>query len=103
MNYLTFELSEAGEGVVTLDAMASTSAEQHAAAMAEVEQVLGWAWRNFPYTHGPADDGNDWDHDLQVYVELGRWHVVTLTLSASPNFVEAFFAAHTSARDDAGE
>jgi hypothetical protein len=92
MRYLTFDLSEGDEGVTTLEAMATTSAEQHAAVMAEVQQVLGWAWQRFPRTHGPADDGSDWDHDLQVSVEGGRWHAVTLTLTGSPQFVEAFLA-----------
>jgi hypothetical protein len=93
MRYLSFDLSDNDEGVTTLEALASTSTERHAAVMAEVEQVLGWAWRHFPYTHGPADDGMDWDHDLQVNVEGGQWHAVTLTLTGSPRFIEAFFAA----------
>ena len=90
MHYLSFELSEGDEGVTTLEAMASTSAEQHAAMMAEVQQVLGWAWQRFPQSHGPADDGMDWDHDLQFSVEGGRWHAVTLTLTGSSRFIEAF-------------
>ena len=92
MRYLTFELSDDIECVSTLDAMASTSAEQHPAVMAEVKQVLEWASHRFPHTHGPVDDGMDWDHDLQVCVEEGGWHTVTLTLGASPRFVEAFVA-----------
>jgi hypothetical protein len=91
MHYLSFELGEGTDGVATLEAMASTSAEHHAAVMAEVQQVLDWAWRRFPHTHGPADDGMDWDHDLQVSVEDGQWHAVTLTLTGSPRFVEEFF------------
>ena len=39
MHYLSFELSEGDEGVTTLEAMASTSAEQHAAVMAESETL----------------------------------------------------------------
>ncbi|MBT9499796.1 MAG: hypothetical protein IV092_01025 [Burkholderiaceae bacterium] len=93
MDYLTFDLSEDTEGVTTLEALASTSEEQHAAVMAEVQQVLDWAWRSFPHTHGPVDEGMDWDHDLQVSVEHGGWHAVTLTLTGSPRFVEEFFAA----------
>jgi hypothetical protein len=93
MNYLSFDLSDNAEGLTTLEAMASTPAAQHAAVMAEAQQVLDWAWRHFPHTHGAADDGMDWDHDLQVQVEEGQWHTVTLTLTASPRFVEAFFAA----------
>jgi hypothetical protein len=93
VNYLSFEFSEGGDGVATLEAMASTVAEEHAAVMAEVQLVLDWAWRAFPHTHGPADDGMDWDHELQIGVEDGRWHAVTLTLTGSPRFVEAFQSA----------
>jgi hypothetical protein len=92
LNYLSFELSEGSDGIATLEAMAATGAEEHAAVMAEVQQVLDWAWTNFPHTHGPADDGMDWDHQLQLGVEGGRWHAVTLTLTGSPRFVEAFLA-----------
>jgi len=93
MDYLSFDLSEDTEGVTTLEALASTSKEQHAAVMAEVQQVLDWAWRSFPHTHGPVDEGMDWDHDLQLSVEPGGWHAVTLTLTGSPRFVEEFFDA----------
>lgn len=94
MHYLTFDLTESTDGITTLDAMASTSAEQHAAVMAEAQQVLDWARQRFPHTHGPVDEGMDWDHDLQVSEEGGgRWHTVTLTLTGSPRFVEAFLAA----------
>ena len=97
MNYLSFDLSDNDEGVTTLEALASTSAAQHAAVMAEVQQVLDWAWQRFPHTHGAADDGMDWDHDLQVHVEgdahAGQWHAVTLTLTGSQRFVDEFFAA----------
>ena len=92
MQYLSFELSEGDDGVTTLEAMASTAAGQHAAVKAEVQQVLDWAWRAFPRTHGPVDDGHDWDHDLQVQVESGGWHSVTLTLTGSPRFVDALIA-----------
>jgi hypothetical protein len=93
MRFLMFDLSEAGEGVTALEAMASTCSEQHAEVMAEVQEVLDWAWRRFPMTHGPVDDGNDWDHDLQVTVEEGRWFAVTLTLTGSQSFVTEFIAA----------
>jgi VCBS repeat-containing protein len=93
MHYLSFDLSDNDEGVSTVEALASTPAAQHAAVMAEVQGVLDWAWQHFPHTHGPADEGMDWDHDLQVSVEDGQWHAVTLTLSGSPRFVEAFLAA----------
>ncbi len=93
LTYLSFDLSDNDDGVTTLEALASTSAAQHAAVMAEVQLVLGWAWQQFPHTHGPADEGMDWDHDLQLSVEGGEWHAVTLTLTGSPRFVEVFFAA----------
>ncbi|GAA0764661.1 hypothetical protein LRH25_09965 [Ideonella azotifigens] len=89
LRYLSFDLSDNDEGVTTLEALASTSAAQHAAVLAEVQQVLDWARQHFPHGHGPLDDGMDWDEDLQVSVE-GPWHSVTLTLAASARFVEAF-------------
>jgi len=92
LHYLVFELSLAAEGVSTLEAMASTPAAQHAAVMAETQHVLDWAWHHFAHGHGPADEGHDWDHDLQVSAEAGGWQVVTLTLTASPRFVDEFLA-----------
>ena len=57
-----------------------SQAMNHAAVMAEVRQLLDWAWRAFPHAHGPADEGMDWDHDLQVNAEAGGWQAVTLTV-----------------------
>jgi len=90
VHYLTFDLSDDTEGVATLDAMASTSAEQHPAVMAEVQQVLDWAWHAFPHTHGPADEGGQWDHDLQVNIEPDGWHSIALTLTADAAFAQEF-------------
>ncbi len=98
MRYLLFERGEGDEGVTTLEAAASTPAGHHAAVMAEVRQVLDWAWREFPDSHGPAEDGMDWDHDLQVSVEDGGWHAVALTLTGSARFVEAFLAVFGEAQ-----
>ena len=92
MDYLTFAFDEVDGGVATLEAMASTKAAQHAAVMGEVQQVLDWAWRHFPDAHGPIDDGMHWDHDLQVTIEAGGWHTVTLTLTGTGRFVEEFIA-----------
>lgn len=92
MQYLHFELSEGDDGVLTLDAMASTRADSHAAVMAEAQQVLDWAWREFPGQHGPVEEGMAWDHELLVQEEAGGWRTVTLTLSAAAHFVEAFVA-----------
>ncbi len=99
MNYLSFDLDEVADGVCSLEAMASTSAAQHPAAMAEVQTVLDWAWRQYPDSHGPIDDGMDWDHELQVALEEGGWHRVTLTLTGTERFVEEFLAVFGSAGD----
>jgi hypothetical protein len=40
--------------------------------------------------HGPAGEGLDSDHNLQVNVEPGGWHAITLTLTDSQRFIEAF-------------
>jgi len=93
LRLLTVDMSDNAEGVVTIEALASTPAARHAAALAEVQQVLDWAWRAFPHTHAPADEGGEWDHDLQVGVEGDGWHAVTLTLTGTPEFARAFVAA----------
>ena len=93
LQFLTFDVSDNDEGVVTIEALGSTSAAQHAAVLAEAQQVLDWAWRAFPHTHGPADEGGEWDHDLQVGVEGDGWHAVTLTLTGTAEFAREFGAA----------
>jgi hypothetical protein len=62
--------------------------------------VLDWAWDAFPHTHGPADDGGEWDHDLQVGVESDGWHAVTLTLTGSAGFAAAFAARFGDPHDE---
>jgi len=99
LRLLTVDVSDNDEGVVTIEALASTSAAQHAAALAEAHQVLDWAWRTFPHTHGPADEGGEWDHDLQAGAEAGGWHAVTLTLTGTPEFARAFDAQFGGASD----
>jgi hypothetical protein len=99
MHHLIFALDEIEDGVATLEAMASTAAGQHAAVMAEVQQVLDWAWRQFPDSHGPIDDGMHWDHDLQLTLEPGGWHTVTLTLTGTGRFVEEFLSVFGDAAD----
>ncbi len=99
MNYLSFEQADIGDGFAVLEAMASTMAAQHAAVMAEVQAVLDWAWRTYPDTHGPVDDGMHWDHDLQVVIEAGGWHRVTLTLTGSTRFVDGVLAAFADDAD----
>jgi hypothetical protein len=92
MRHLTFERSEDTEGVTTLEAMASTRQDDHAAVLQEVQQILDWAWRHFGDQHGAIEDGMAWNHDLLVQEEDGGWHTVTLALAGSPQFIEAFLA-----------
>lgn len=99
LRLLTVDISDNDEGVVTIEALASTSAASHAAALAEAQQVLEWAWSAFPHTHGPADDGGEWDHDLQVAAEGDGWHAVTLTLTGTPAFMRAFAAEFVDSTD----
>lgn len=99
MDYLSFDVAEVGDGCGSLEAVASTAAGQHAAVMAEVQQVIDWAWRRFPDAHGPLDDGMAWDHDLQVTVEDGGWHTVTLTITGTGRFVEELLAVFGDAGD----
>ena len=96
MDFLTFDLIEVDDSVFVLEAMASTGVEQHAAVMAEVQQVLDWAWTHYPASHGPIDDGMDWHHDLQVTVEDGRWHTVCLSISGTATFARDVLAAFGS-------
>jgi hypothetical protein len=90
LRWLTFDLSDNDEGVVTIEALAATSPAQHAVVLAEAQAVLDWAWRAFPHTHGPADEGGEWDHDLQAGVDADGWHTVTLTITGTPEFARAF-------------
>lgn len=93
LHHLTIDLSEDTDGIGTVEVMASTDPSQADVVDAEVQSVLDWARRRFPDSHGPLDEGHDWDHDLQVATEAtaGRaWRTVTLTLSGSPAFIAAF-------------
>jgi hypothetical protein len=90
LHYFTFDASDDADGTTTLQAVAATAADRHVQVLAEAQRVLDWAWRLFPHSHGPIEDGHDWLHDLQITVEDGHWQVVTLTLAASPRFVDAF-------------
>lgn len=100
MRHLTFDLTDSSDGILTLEAMASTREAEHAAVMAEVNQVLAWAQANFGGRQGPVEDGNVWDHELLVQHEDGGWITATLTLSASAEFVAAFQARFGLVDDD---
>lgn len=89
MQYLLFDLTDSSDGILTLEAMASTREAQHPAVMAEVAHVLAWAQAEFGNRQGVVEDGAAWDHELQVQHEAGGWVTVTLTFSASLEFAEA--------------
>lgn len=92
MGYLTFDFTDSSDGILTLEAMASTREAEHAAVMTEVAHVLAWAQAEFGGRHGAVEEGNAWDDELLVQREAGDWVTVTLTFSASAEFAEAFQA-----------
>ena len=89
LQYLTCEVVDTTDGVTVLEWLASTRATQHAAALAEAQQILDWARRRYGALQGPAEDGGEWDHDLQVQDEADGWHTVALTLTASERVAQA--------------
>jgi hypothetical protein len=100
LQHLQFDLSEGDDGVQTLDAMASTrDAQQLDAMRAEAQQVLDWAAQQFPHGHAPVEEGGQWDHELLEQAEGGGWTTLTLTMSATPAVVEAFFERFGSPQD----
>jgi hypothetical protein len=90
MRHLVFDITDGSDGIVTLEAMASTREAQHGAVMAEVEAVLAWARAAFAGREGPVEEGYAWDHELLVQREPGGWMTVTLAVSGSAEFLEAF-------------
>ena len=63
LDYLDFEHSEDGHGMVSLDALASVWPAQLAPLRAELQRLLIWA-----HAQGrcaPLDEGGDWDYTLQ--------------------------------------
>ncbi|WP_137893350.1 hypothetical protein [Ramlibacter sp. 2FC] len=112
LRYLEFDYSEDTAGVGCFEAMAAVGPPQLQALHAEIVEVLGWAHAAFA-DRGPLEDGHDWDYELQGAQEVtapqtlhydeatGRLevsvgptgaprHTLTLTLSGSPAFCEAF-------------
>lgn len=90
LRYLVFDLTDSSDDILTLEAVASTKQTEHAAVMAEVEQVMTWARAEFGSRQGPVEDGHAWDHALAIQHEADGWITVALTLGASPVFVDAF-------------
>lgn len=99
LRYLTLELTDSSDDVLTVEAMASTREAQHADVMTEVDELLAWARREFGGRQGPVEEGHAWDDELLVQREADGWITVTLTLSASPEFAQAFMAAFGDTED----
>jgi hypothetical protein len=55
-------MGSALRGTQHLEALAATSAEHHSRALAEA-QPASTGFGALPHTHGPVDEGLDWDHD----------------------------------------
>lgn len=72
LRYLQFETSEGSDDTGSFDAMASAPAAALPALLAELSQVLGWAFGQFPGRRGPLDEGFSWDYDLQATQEVCR-------------------------------
>jgi len=108
LDYLLFDFSDEEGGAGSFDAMASVLPDRLPALAAEVEAVLRWAHREFGV---PSADEGDWDFELQATCEpdtplhaayepaSGRLSLspdrdarttLSLTLSGSPSFCEAF-------------
>lgn len=102
MQWLTCEVVDTTDGVTVLEWLASTPAAQHPLALAEAQRILDWAWREFGDRHGCAEDGGEWNHDLQVQREADGWHGVALTLTGSEHFAQACLAAFGDADNDGG-
>ena len=72
LDYLDFDYSEDEEGTGTWDAMASVKAERVTALANELVQLLRWANQKFAGRQGAAEDGFDWDYDLQAQDDDGQ-------------------------------
>jgi len=113
LHYLDFDYSEDEQGNGSFDAMASTAPQHMAAVRAEIARVLDWAHAAFPDMRAPLEEGGEWDYNLEGQQEwttheaisydevTGKFssqlgpagaprHTVTLSISGSAQFCEAF-------------
>lgn len=116
LNYLDFDYSEDDEGTGTFDAMASVAEHHWGRLQGEVIRVLNWCMEQFPEGPAPVEEGGNWQYDLQGTQEVStpltlhfdpaagtvERHsatpgtprlTLTLSLSGSPQFCEAFRSA----------
>lgn len=117
LQLLDFDCTDDAEGVVCWDALAQPDPAFNPALLEEVTQVLVWAHGFDTQGPGPLENGANWDFDLQVtllpagqppqaaaprflpstgqlvLVPPPQTHlhmVLSLTLSGTPAFVQAF-------------
>lgn len=113
LRYLHFDLSDDSDGLLTFDAMASATPQHLPALHDELARVLGWAHAQFGPVRGPVEDGGLWDFELTGTLESSQAqhldfdpragvlhvqpapgqtlrHTLSLTLSATPQFAQAF-------------
>lgn len=111
LEYLLFDFSDEEGGAGSFDAMASVLPGRLPALLAEIGAVLRWAHHEFG---APSGDEGDWDFELQATCEpdaplhavydaaSGRLSLspdcaarttLSLTLSGSPSFCQAFLHA----------
>lgn len=113
LQYLIFDTSYDASGATSFDAMAAVRPDRQPALLAEVGSVLRWAQRTFGPPGVPGEEG-EWDYDLQALAEPGGRLAIahdasgqltlapappgalvtlTVTLSGSPGFRDAFVEA----------
>lgn len=113
LQYLDFDYSEDAHGHGSFEAMATVPEARLPALHAEIAQVLDWAFSAFPGQRAPLEDGGEWDYLLHGqqewtapesldYDEVTRRfsrqsgtagaprHTLTLSISGSAQFCEAF-------------
>jgi hypothetical protein len=111
LHYLDFDFSDEDSGRGSFDAMASVLPDRLPALLAEIATVLGWATDAFGPS-GALEDEGEWDYEVQGIIEPGTplkvaydegssevsltpvggtaRTTLTLTLSGSPAFCDAF-------------
>lgn len=112
LQYLDFDFSDEDSGRGSFDAMATVGSARLPALLAEIAAVLGWAGRTFGRAGALQDEG-EWDYELQGIAEPATplqlayderacevlltpaatgpaLTTLTLTLSGSPGFCDAF-------------
>lgn len=115
LHFLSFDYSEDHEGTATWDAVACVPAARLPELQREIIALLAWAHAEFGAVLGPVEDGGLWNYDMQyerdgyplqaLVYDAGTQQLrpapqalptervtLTLALSGSPAFSEAFAA-----------